>query len=85
MCSGDSGEEIVYGTSDGKLGLTQITGTKPVPKCEVGNDKKRGGMCLSLSLFSFPAYVRLYYKSNNQEILFIDTFEGNCNSVSMCH
>ncbi|XP_030335196.1 Bardet-Biedl syndrome 7 protein [Strigops habroptila] len=41
---GDSGEEIVYGTSDGKLGLTQITGTKPVPKCEVGNDKKRGGI-----------------------------------------
>ncbi|XP_074893184.1 BBSome complex member BBS7 isoform X2 [Buteo buteo] len=41
---GDSGEEIVYGTSDGKLGLTQITGSKPVSKWEIGNEKKRGGI-----------------------------------------
>ncbi|NXW31013.1 BBS7 protein, partial [Phaetusa simplex] len=75
---GDSGEEIVYGTSDGKLGLIQITGSKPIPKWEIGNEKKRGGMCLSLSLFSFPVYLRLYYKYNNQEILFIDTLEALC-------
>ncbi|NXS45280.1 BBS7 protein, partial [Balaeniceps rex] len=41
---GDSGEEIVYGTSDGKLGLIQITGSKPIPKWEIGNEKKRGGI-----------------------------------------
>lgn len=83
MCLGDSGEEIVYGTSDGKLGLTQITGSKPVSKWEIGNEKKRGGMCLNLSLFSFPAYLRLYYEYNNQEILFIDTLEAYCNYANM--
>ncbi|KAM3672856.1 BBSome complex member BBS7 isoform 2-T2 [Ammospiza maritima maritima] len=41
---GDSGEEIVYGTSDGKLGVTQITGTKAMPRWEIGNEKKRGGI-----------------------------------------
>lgn len=46
MILGDSGEEIVYGTSDGKLGLTQITGSAPVHKWEIGNEKKRGGMFL---------------------------------------
>lgn len=50
---GDSGEEIVYGTSDGKLGLIQITGSASVPKWEIDNEKKRGGTCLSISLFSF--------------------------------
>lgn len=55
MHLGDSGEEIVFGTSDGKLGLVQITGSKPITKWEIGNEKKRGGMCLSLSLFSLPA------------------------------
>lgn len=59
MCLGDSGEEVVYGTSDGKLGLTQITGSKPIPRWEIGNEKKRGGMCFNPSLFSFPAYLRL--------------------------
>lgn len=59
MCLGDSGEEVVYGTSDGKLGLTQITGSKPIPRWEIGNEKKRGGMCLNPSLFSFPACLRL--------------------------
>jgi len=81
MRLGDSGEEIVYGTSDGKLGLIQITGSKPIPKWEIGNEKKRGGMCLSCSLFSFPACLRLYYKYNNQEIFHIDTLEACCNYV----
>lgn len=49
----------MYGTSDGKLGVTQITGTKAIPRWEIGNEKKRGGMCLNFSLFSFPAYLRL--------------------------
>lgn len=59
MCLGDSGEEVVYGTSDGKLGLTQITGSKPIPRWEIGNEKKRGGTCFNPSLFSFPACLRL--------------------------
>lgn len=58
---GDSGEEIVYGTSDGKLGLIQITGSASVPKWEIENEKKRGGVCLSISLFSFRAQLRLCY------------------------
>uniref|UniRef100_A0A8C4X5D7 Bardet-Biedl syndrome 7 protein homolog n=1 Tax=Erpetoichthys calabaricus TaxID=27687 RepID=A0A8C4X5D7_ERPCA len=41
---GDSGEEILYGTSDGKLGLVHITDSEPVPKWEVANEKKRGGI-----------------------------------------
>ncbi|XP_053317390.1 Bardet-Biedl syndrome 7 protein [Spea bombifrons] len=44
---GDSGEEVLYGTSDGKLGLIQITRSSPVPKWEIFNEKKRGGiLCL---------------------------------------
>lgn len=43
----------MYGTSDGKLGLTQITGTKAIPRWEIGNEKKRGGMCLNFSLSAF--------------------------------
>ncbi|XP_048189524.1 Bardet-Biedl syndrome 7 protein isoform X2 [Perognathus longimembris pacificus] len=41
---GDSGEDLVFGTSDGKLGLIQITASKPVHKWEIRNDKKRGGI-----------------------------------------
>ncbi|XP_042548952.1 Bardet-Biedl syndrome 7 protein isoform X2 [Dipodomys spectabilis] len=41
---GDSGEDLVFGTLDGKLGLIQITASKPVHKWEIQNDKKRGGI-----------------------------------------
>ncbi|KAF6092451.1 Bardet-Biedl syndrome 7 [Phyllostomus discolor] len=41
---GDSGEDLLFGTSDGRLGLTQITASKPVHKWEVRNEKKRGGV-----------------------------------------
>ncbi|CAH2300646.1 Bardet-Biedl syndrome 7 isoform X1 [Pelobates cultripes] len=41
---GESGEEILYGTSDGKIGLIQITKNLPVPKWEIFNEKKRGGV-----------------------------------------
>ncbi|XP_042193764.1 Bardet-Biedl syndrome 7 protein isoform X1 [Callorhinchus milii] len=41
---GNSGEEIIYGTSDGKLGLVQITGNSPVHLWEMLNEKKRGGI-----------------------------------------
>ncbi|KAM8940294.1 BBSome complex member BBS7 [Pelodytes ibericus] len=41
---GDSGEEMLYGTSDGKIGLINITRNSPVPKWEIFNEKKRGGV-----------------------------------------
>ncbi|XP_019389548.1 PREDICTED: Bardet-Biedl syndrome 7 protein isoform X2 [Crocodylus porosus] len=41
---GDSGEEVLFGTSDGKLGLIQFSHSSPVHKWEIRNDKKRGGI-----------------------------------------
>uniref|UniRef100_A0AAA9T8W5 Bardet-Biedl syndrome 7 n=1 Tax=Bos taurus TaxID=9913 RepID=A0AAA9T8W5_BOVIN len=41
---GDSGEDLLFGTSDGKLGLIQITTSKPIHKWEIRNEKKRGGI-----------------------------------------
>ncbi|XP_060035115.1 Bardet-Biedl syndrome 7 protein isoform X2 [Erinaceus europaeus] len=41
---GDSGEDLLFGTSDGKLGLIQITASKPIHKWEIQNEKKRGGI-----------------------------------------
>uniref|UniRef100_A0A8C9UKU7 Bardet-Biedl syndrome 7 n=1 Tax=Spermophilus dauricus TaxID=99837 RepID=A0A8C9UKU7_SPEDA len=41
---GNSGEDLLFGTADGKLGLIQITTSKPVHKWEVGNERKRGGI-----------------------------------------
>ncbi|XP_077135152.1 BBSome complex member BBS7 isoform X1 [Ranitomeya variabilis] len=41
---GGSGEELLYGTSDGKIGLIHIAKGSPVPKWEIFNEKKRGGI-----------------------------------------
>ncbi|MCJ8733779.1 hypothetical protein PDJAM_G00227570 [Pangasius djambal] len=41
---GKDGEEVLYGTADGKLGLVQLTHSAPVPKWEVDNEKKKGGV-----------------------------------------
>ncbi|XP_074849474.1 BBSome complex member BBS7 isoform X4 [Carettochelys insculpta] len=41
---GDSGEELLFGTSDGKLGLIQVSSASPVHKWEIRNEKKRGGI-----------------------------------------
>ncbi|XP_060783284.1 Bardet-Biedl syndrome 7 protein isoform X2 [Neoarius graeffei] len=41
---GKDGEEVLYGTTDGKLGLVQLTRSAPVPKWEVDNEKKKGGV-----------------------------------------
>ncbi|XP_044875338.1 Bardet-Biedl syndrome 7 protein isoform X1 [Mauremys mutica] len=41
---GDSGEELLFGTSDGKVGLIQVSSASPVHKWEVRNEKKRGGI-----------------------------------------
>lgn len=47
---GDSGEEVLFGTSDGKIGLIQISTVSPVEKWKIENEKKRGGRCLSVFL-----------------------------------
>ncbi|KAG8535645.1 hypothetical protein GDO81_028101, partial [Engystomops pustulosus] len=39
---GESGEELLYGTSDGKIGLIHISRSSPVTKWEIFNEKKRG-------------------------------------------
>ncbi|KAB5570977.1 hypothetical protein PHYPO_G00219670 [Pangasianodon hypophthalmus] len=41
---GKDGEEVLYGTADGKLGLVQLSRSAPVPKWEVDNEKKKGGV-----------------------------------------
>uniref|UniRef100_W5L0U3 Bardet-Biedl syndrome 7 protein homolog n=1 Tax=Astyanax mexicanus TaxID=7994 RepID=W5L0U3_ASTMX len=41
---GKNGEEVLYGTTDGKLGLIQLTSSAPVSKWEVDNEKKKGGV-----------------------------------------
>eukprot|EP00075_Anas_platyrhynchos_P022788 XP_027312041.1 Bardet-Biedl syndrome 7 protein [Anas platyrhynchos] len=71
---GDSGEEIVYGTSDGKLGLTQITASAPVHKWEIGNEKKRGGMFLRF-LSSFSLLECIYLKALSESIASV---QGGC-------
>ncbi|XP_029367907.1 BBSome complex member BBS7 isoform X1 [Echeneis naucrates] len=40
----DGGEEILYGTTDGKIGLVQIGESSAVTKWEIDNDKKKGGI-----------------------------------------
>ncbi|KAF6731593.1 Bardet-Biedl syndrome 7-like protein [Oryzias melastigma] len=39
-----SGEEVLYGTTDGRLGLVQIGEHSAVAKWEIDNDKKKGGI-----------------------------------------
>uniref|UniRef100_A0A8D3EEU4 Bardet-Biedl syndrome 7 n=1 Tax=Scophthalmus maximus TaxID=52904 RepID=A0A8D3EEU4_SCOMX len=40
----DGGEEILYGTTDGKIGLVQIGERSAATKWEIDNDKKKGGI-----------------------------------------
>ncbi|XP_016429094.1 BBSome complex member BBS7 [Sinocyclocheilus rhinocerous] len=41
---GKGGEEVLYGTADGKLGLVQITKSGPITSWELDNEKKKGGV-----------------------------------------
>lgn len=41
-----TGEEILYGTTDGKLGLVQIGEQSAAAKWEINDVKKKGGMLL---------------------------------------
>lgn len=44
---GPSGREILYGTSDGKIGAIQLGLEEPIPKWELPNKKKMSGVsCL---------------------------------------
>lgn len=43
LFTGKDGEEVIYGTTDGKLGLVQLTSSSPVSKWVVDNEKKKGG------------------------------------------
>ncbi|XP_076005228.1 BBSome complex member BBS7 isoform X1 [Genypterus blacodes] len=40
----DGGDEVLYGTADGKVGLVQIGEQSAVTKWEIDNDKKKGGI-----------------------------------------
>lgn len=45
--AGLSGKEILYGTSDGKIGLIEMNADEPLPKWELANDRRLGGVsCL---------------------------------------
>ncbi|KAL2077636.1 hypothetical protein ACEWY4_027140 [Coilia grayii] len=41
---GKEGDEVLYGTADGKLGLVKITESSPVLKWGINNDKRKGGI-----------------------------------------
>ncbi|CAH1777872.1 unnamed protein product [Owenia fusiformis] len=41
---GEDGNEICYGTSDGKCGLVQINRQQPIHRWELGNEKRNGGV-----------------------------------------
>lgn len=51
---GVSGEEVLYGTSDGKIGLIQLGRHSPNHKWEIPNDKRSGGV-LALETFDITA------------------------------
>uniref|UniRef100_A0A3Q1HM14 Bardet-Biedl syndrome 7 protein homolog n=1 Tax=Anabas testudineus TaxID=64144 RepID=A0A3Q1HM14_ANATE len=44
LYSKEGGEEILYGTTDGKMGLVQVGERSAATKWEIDNDKKRGGI-----------------------------------------
>ncbi|XP_063046463.1 Bardet-Biedl syndrome 7 protein [Engraulis encrasicolus] len=41
---GKDGDEVLYGTADGKLGLVQIMDSSPVFKWGINNEKRKGGI-----------------------------------------
>lgn len=43
-CFFSTGEEILYGTTDGKIGLVQIGEQSAAAKWEINSVKKKGGM-----------------------------------------
>ncbi|XP_072040568.1 BBSome complex member BBS7-like [Amphiura filiformis] len=41
---GEDGEEMLYGTADGKVGLVQLNRTSPSHRWEIPNEKRNGGI-----------------------------------------
>jgi Bardet-Biedl syndrome 7 protein len=41
---GFTGREVLYGTSDGKCGLIELSLEEPIPKWELNNEKRLGGI-----------------------------------------
>ena len=57
-----TGEDIIYGTADGKLGLVKISESSAVSKWEIENDKKKGGILSFLIMISNIVFlVCLFY------------------------
>ncbi|XP_076092911.1 BBSome complex member BBS7-like isoform X2 [Mytilus galloprovincialis] len=54
ICYGEEGNEILYGTSDGRVGLVQIGRFAPSHRWELPNEKRNGGV-LSLDNFDITA------------------------------
>ena len=44
VCDFSTGEDVLFGTTDGKIGLVQIGEQSAATKWEIDNDKKKGGM-----------------------------------------
>ncbi len=47
---GFNGREILYGTSDGKVGVIEMGLDEPIPKMELPNEKRLGGVS-SLNMY----------------------------------
>lgn len=48
-----AGEEILYGTTDGKIGLVEIGESSATAKWETSNEKKKGGIFNSSSILFY--------------------------------
>ncbi|XP_072857803.2 BBSome complex member BBS7 isoform X2 [Pogona vitticeps] len=78
---GDSGEEVLFGTSDGKIGLVEITGVSPVEKWKIGNEKKRGGILCMDSFDILGDGVKELLIGRDDGMLEIYSFENSKNPV----
>ncbi|XP_054846504.1 Bardet-Biedl syndrome 7 protein isoform X2 [Eublepharis macularius] len=81
---GDSGEEVLFGTSDGKIGLINISTVSPVEKWKIGNEKKRGGILCMDSFDILGDGVKELLIGRDDGILEIYSFE-NANSPVLRH
>ncbi|XP_019377616.1 PREDICTED: Bardet-Biedl syndrome 7 protein isoform X2 [Gavialis gangeticus] len=78
---GDSGEEVLFGTSDGKLGLIQFSHSSPVHKWEIRNDKKRGGILCIDSFDIVGDGVKELLIGRDDGILEVYTFDSTNDPV----
>ncbi|XP_077156527.1 BBSome complex member BBS7 [Paroedura picta] len=81
---GDSGEEVLFGTSDGKIGLIQISAASPVEKWKIENEKKRGGVLCMDSFDIVGDGVKELLIGRDDGILEIYNFE-NANTPVLRH